>query len=73
MTSDSEDDMWYETYPKNTNLLLSPSDQPGVLIPMTTDTKLPHRYKGGKGQYYVVYNDLSASFNGNRYRNFFFF
>jgi hypothetical protein len=67
MSSDSEDDLpWFNTYPKNIYLLLTPSTQPGVMIHMTTDTKLLHRYRSGKGQNYVVYNDLSVCFNGNR-------
>jgi hypothetical protein len=67
MSSDSEDDMgWYNTYPRNLYLLLSPSNQPSVMIRLTTETKLPYRHKSGKGQHYVVYNDLSVSFNGNR-------
>jgi hypothetical protein len=67
MSPESDDDLgWYETYPRNSYLLLSPSNQPGVMIPLTMETKLPHRFISGKGQQYVVYNDLTVSYNGNR-------
>jgi hypothetical protein len=45
MSSDSEDEAWHITYPKNTHLLLSPGGQEGVLIPMTTETRLPFSYR----------------------------
>jgi hypothetical protein len=45
MSSDSEDENWHKTYPKNTHLLLTPVGRDGVLIPMTTETKLPFAYR----------------------------
>jgi len=45
MSSDSEDDIWHNTYPKNTHLLLTPDGQDGVLIPMRTETRLPFSYR----------------------------
>jgi hypothetical protein len=66
MSSDNDDDQWFETYPKNTFLVLSPTGYPAVAFPMTTETKLPYRHKAAKGQAYVIYNDLTISFNGNR-------
>jgi hypothetical protein len=65
MSSDSEDDSWHDTYPKNTLLLLSPPGQLGVVVPMSTTTRLPHRVKSGK-EVYVIYNDLTITYNGNR-------
>jgi len=65
MSSDSEDE-WYDNYPRNICLILSPSNHAGVMIRLSTETKLPHRHKCGRGEVYVVYNDLSISFNGNR-------
>ena len=66
MAAESNDDSWHETYPRETYLLLTPSDQTGVMIHMTPETRLPHRYKSGKGETYIVYNDLTVTFNGNR-------
>jgi len=64
--TDDEDDMWFNTYRRNTYLLLTPTGHSGVIIPMTEDTKLPHRYRPGKGQQFVVNNDLTVTYNGNR-------
>jgi hypothetical protein len=66
MSSDNDDEHWFETYPKNTFQVLSLSGYPAEAFPMTTETKLPYRHKAGKGQVYVIYNDLTITFNGNR-------
>jgi hypothetical protein len=65
--SDSEDEMWHTTYPKTISLLVTPVGQAGVTIAMTTETRLPHSHRAGKGQYFTINNDLSVSYNGNRY------
>ncbi len=65
--SDSEDENWIVTYPKNVGLLLNPGGGHNVvLIQMTTKTHLPFPYRAGKGLYYIVNNDLLVSFNGTR-------
>jgi hypothetical protein len=64
--SDSEDENWNNTFPRNVTLLLTPPGYDGVMIPMTTQTRLPYSYRAGKGQYYTVNNDLTVTFNGNR-------
>jgi hypothetical protein len=45
MSSDSEDDIWHNTCTKYTHLLLTPDGQDGMLIPMTTGTRLPFSYR----------------------------
>jgi hypothetical protein len=66
MSSDSEDDQWFDTYPKDILLFLSPPGKLGVVVPMSTKTRLPHRVKSGVKEVYVIYNDLTVTYNGNR-------
>jgi hypothetical protein len=66
MSSDNDEEHWFETYPKKTFLVLSLSGYPAVAFPMTTETKLPYQLKAAKGQVYDIYNNLTITFNGNR-------
>jgi hypothetical protein len=48
MSSDSEDEIWLETYPRTIGLLINPVGNIAVLIPMTAGTKLPYSYRSIK-------------------------
>jgi hypothetical protein len=45
MASDSDDEVWHDTYPRNVNLLLTPMNNEGVIVSLTTSTKLPYAYR----------------------------
>jgi hypothetical protein len=47
MTSDTEEDNWFEIYPKNSSLLVTLADPqfPMTIIPMEQGTRLPHAYR----------------------------
>jgi len=43
--SDSDDEIWHNTFPKDNSLIITPVGRDGLLIAMNKETRLPYSFR----------------------------